>query len=194
VVAQGALSARLLDDLQKAALAAGAHTVVLVEGLSDWFALEAAARVTGRDLSDEGVAVTPMGGATNLSHFVRELRRDDPQIRLVGLCDRAEERLFSRSLAEAFFVCDRDLEDELIRAVGTSRIEDIIESEGDLDSFRLLQQMPFHREGALEDQLHRFFGVRSGRKYRYAPLLVDSLVAEHLPQPLARLLAFTVER
>ena len=194
-------SQRLLAELQERAAAAAPRVVVLVEGLSDCFAVEAAAAVEGRDLEDEGVAVVPMGGATNLGRFVAEFGTD---AHLAGLCDRGEVGFMSRTLERAgviehadrasmeatgFFVCERDLEDELIRAVGVRGVEEIIEREGELESLRRLQQMPFHRGRAAEAQLHRFMGARSGRKYRYAPLLVAALEPGRLPKPLRDLLS-----
>ncbi|WP_242624151.1 TOPRIM nucleotidyl transferase/hydrolase domain-containing protein [Micromonospora kangleipakensis] len=73
-----------------------ARTVVLVEGTSDRHALEAVARRGGRSLA--GVAIVPMGGITNIGHFLdlfgpRGLGRD-----LAGLYDVAEEG-FVRPLA-----------------------------------------------------------------------------------------------
>ncbi|MCM0678822.1 hypothetical protein NCC78_29740, partial [Micromonospora phytophila] len=47
-----------------------AHTVVLVEGVSDRAAVETLAARRGRDLDAEGVRVVAMGGATNIGHFL----------------------------------------------------------------------------------------------------------------------------
>src|SRR5437879_6301803 len=96
--------------------------------------------------------------------------------------------------AIGFFVCDRDLEDELIRALGCRRVELIIEREGELGSLRKLQQMPFHRDRTVEEHLHRFMGVRSGRKYRYAPMLMDALDGSDMPQPVHDLLSYVFDQ
>ena len=179
--------------------------VVLVEGLSDCFAVEAAARRCGRNLENERVAVVPMAGATNLGRFLAQFGPSGSCVRVAGLCDVAEVGFFSRTLARhgmierahrasmasaGFFFCARDLEDELIRALGPHGVEAIIKQEGGLASLRRLQQMPFHRGKTVDEQLHRFLGVRSGRKYRYAPLLVDALDGAELPPPLHDLLAY----
>jgi len=87
-----------------------------------------------------------------------------------------------------FFVCVRDLEDELIRALGVAAVEAVIDRAGDLPSLRRLQQTPFHRDRSLEQQLHRFMGARSGRKYLYARALVQSLALDTTPRPLGALL------
>jgi len=200
----GDLSRRVLSEIQQRAMATDAATVVLVEGLSDCLAIEAAALRCGRDLPAEGIEVVPMGGATNIGHFLEMFGPCGRNARLAGLCDLGEEALFARSLERAglanrvdrdrmeslgFFVCTRDLEDELIRALGPQHVEAIIEREGELVSLRRLQQMPFHRNRATDEHLHRFMGVRSGRKYRYAPLLASALDVLAMPRPLLGLLA-----
>ena len=200
-------SARLLRELQADAFSQRPRIAVLVEGLSDYFAVQAAGRLLGMDLAADGRAVVPMGGATNLKHFIERFRSQDANIGLSGLCDLGEEPFFARTLGAAgvtagtkrsdleaagFFVLDRDLEDELIRALGCAAVEEIIEREGDLESLRRLQQMPAHRDRTVEEHLHRFMGVRSGRKYHYAPLLVTALDAERIPLPMQSLLATTL--
>jgi hypothetical protein len=142
--------------------------VILVEGVSDQLAVEALAARRGRDLEQEGVAVVPIGGAGNIRRFLEELV---PQgIRLAGLCDAAQERGFRQAGLEraGVFVCDADLEDELIRSLGTARVEQIVESQG---------------------ELRRFLGTRGGRKIQYAPVLVGALDLAEVPQPLDGVLA-----
>jgi hypothetical protein len=200
----GVESRRLLEEIQARAFATVPDAVVLVEGLSDYFALEAAALRSGRNLENERVAIVPMGGATNLGRFLEHFGPSGWRVRVAGLCDLAEVGFFSRTLARVgmieraervsmaaagFFVCERDLEDELIRALGPRRVEAIVVQEGELASLRRLQQTPFHRGRPVDEQLHRFLGARSGRKYRYAPLLVDALDDGELPPPLQELLA-----
>jgi len=201
----GATSRRRLAEIQAGAMATNPHGVILVEGLSDCFAVEAAATRHGRNLENERVVVVPMGGATNLGRFLAHFGPPVSNVRLAGLCDLAEADFFGRTLERArltrradraamasagFFVCERDLEDELIRALGPRRVEAIVEREGELGSLRKLQQMPYHRGRTSDDQLHRFMGVRSGRKHRYAPLLVDALDGVDLPRPLHELLSY----
>jgi hypothetical protein len=182
----GERSRRMLAELQARVLESGDLTrVVLVEGLSDAFALQAAADTGAWNL--DGVGVFPMGGATNVGHFARVFGPEGRDLRVVGLCDLAEAPLYARHVGHVF-ACDRDLEDELIRALGPTRVEELIEGEGDLGSFRTLQQMPFHRGRTIEEHLHRFLGVRSGRKHRYAALLTRTLAPHSLPRPLRDLL------
>jgi Overcoming lysogenization defect protein-like, TOPRIM domain len=187
-------------------LAIGVETraVVLVEGASDKHALEALARRRGRALDAEGICIVPMGGATNIGHFLGLFGPQGLDLRLAGLCDVAEESYFRRSLERAgygsnlsradaealgFYVCVADLEDELIRSLGVATVEQIIDAERDLASFRILQRQPAHLGRSTADQLHRFMGTRSGRKSHYARLLVDALELTRVPRPLDRVLA-----
>jgi hypothetical protein len=169
--------------------------VVLVEGVSDQLAIEALAVRLGRDLRADGVAVVPMGGATNIRRFLAEYGPGGRNLRLVGLCDAGEERDFRRALEWAgmashdLSVCDADLEDELIRALGAEAVEHVIAEHGELASFRTLQRQPAQRASTIEQQLHRFMGTRSGRKARYARALVDALDVRCVPRPLAHVLA-----
>jgi hypothetical protein len=162
------------------------HTVVLVEGFSDRAAVEALATRLGRDLSAEGVCVIPIGGAMSIARFTTALAPLD--LRLIGLCDLAEERFFARVLA-SYFVCDTDLETEFIRALGESGAEHVIEGEGDLDAFRTFRNQPAQRDRTLEQQLHRFIGTTAGRKEQYGSAFVAALDDDRIPRPLAELMA-----
>jgi hypothetical protein len=186
--------------------AASRGAVVLVEGLSDRAAVEALATRRGRDLRAEGVFTVPMGGATNLGHFLDLLGPGGRDVRLAGLCDAAEAPGFRRSLQRAglqragpagdfldrigFFVCVADLEDELIRSLGTARVEQVVEDQGELGPLRTFSKQPAQRERTREQQLRRFMGTRSGRKIRYARALAEALDPARVPEPLARLLAY----
>ena len=182
-------------------------TVVLVEGASDQAALQALAARRGRDLAAEGVAVVPMGGARSIGRFLERFGPRGLDLNLAGLCDAGEEDDVRRGLERAglgtdldraamaslgFFVCVADLEDELIRCLGPAAVERVIEGQGELGSFRTLQRQPAQRGRDLQDQLRRFIGVRSGRKQRYARLLVEALDLSRVPEPLDRLLAHTL--
>ena len=64
--------------------------------------------------------------------------------------------------ATGLYVCVDDLEDELIRAIGAARVEELIDSQGDLGSFRSLQRQPEWRGPPAGSQLRRFLGSGSG--------------------------------
>ena len=188
------------------ALAGGAapRAIVLVEGVSDQCALEALAERRGRDLRVERISVVPIGGAQAIGHFLNLFGPRGLDVRLAGICDAGEEGNFRRGLERAglgsrltrldmeqlgFFVCSADLEDELIRALGAVSVEQIVDAQGDLGSFRTLQRQPEWRGRTTEQQLRRFMGSGSGRKIRYARLLVDALDPTRVPRPLDRALA-----
>ena len=176
-----------------------ARAIVVVEGASDRSAVEALAKRRGRDLTAEGVAVVAIGGAQAIGRFLDVVWRPARGVELAGLCDVGEERHFRRALERAglgadleragFFVCDRDLEDELIRAIGTDAVEAIVEAEGDLTAFRTLQKQPEWRGRPTGEQLHRFMGSGGSRKVRYARLLVEALDPARVPRPLDGVLA-----
>ena len=152
-------------------------TVVLVEGESDRVLVEALLVRFGGEAE-----VVAMGGATNVRKFAAE------HPGAIGLCDAAEERFFANVLGR-WFVCRPDLEGELIGALGIDGVEAVLEQQGELASFRRLQQMPDQRSRTVDQQLTRFFGGRSGNKVRYAPLLLGALPDERVPGVLRVLVA-----
>jgi hypothetical protein len=178
-----------------------ARTVVLVEGSSDQRALEALAERHDRDLDAEGISIVPMGGAQAIGSFLERFGPRGLDVRLAGLCDAGEEGDFRRGLERAgfgssltradmealgFFVCVDDLEDELVRSLGPGPVEQVIEAQGELESFRTFQKQLEKRGHTREEQLHGFMW---NRKIRYAPLLVDALDLSRVPRPLDGLLA-----
>jgi hypothetical protein len=180
-----------------------ASGVVLVEGMSDKVALETLARRRGRDLEAEGVQIVAIGGAQALGN-VLETYAQKPELRLTGLCDAREERVVRRALERAglgsdltresmealgFYVCEPDLEGELIRALGATAVEEVLAANGKLSSFRTFQKQPQWQGRPTEDQLRRFLGSSAG-KIRFAQLLVESLDLDRVPRPLDRVLAY----
>jgi hypothetical protein len=170
-----------------------AVAVVLVEGITDQIALETAAVGRGRDLDAERVVVVPIGGAHAIGRFLTSFDPLGTRPRLAGLCDLREEEIFRRALDEVehlgFYVCVKDLEEELIRAVGTAGVEALFDSQGDLRSFRSFQKQPAWRRREPEAQIYRFVRSSSRRNLRYASLLVEAAVAgDTLPRPLDALL------
>lgn len=65
------------------------RTAVLVEGTSDQVALEVLAARHGRALGAQGIAVIPLGGATNIGRFMSLLGPQGLDVALAGLCDAA---------------------------------------------------------------------------------------------------------
>jgi hypothetical protein len=151
------------------------------------------ARRLGLDLAGRNVAVVAMGGATSIRHF---LGRYPATVRVCGVCDERDAHAYLRAgvPAEHCFVCRADLEDELIRAVGTDAVEQVIAAAGEEPTWRRMRSQPAQRGRPVEAQLRRFMGTRSGRKERYAALLVDALDLSRAPAPLAAALQFAAER
>lgn len=180
------------------------RAVVLVEGLSDRYALRALAERRGRDLDAEGVTVLAIGGAHAIGRYAELYGPRGLDVTVAGLCDAGESPAVGRALERAglgsgldrvameelgFYVCVADLEDELIRALGVDRVERVLAAEDDLGSFRTLQKQPAWRDRTTAEQLRRFFGSGSGRKLRYATLLVRALDLDRVPRPLDGVLA-----
>jgi hypothetical protein len=88
-----------------------------------------------------------------------------------------------------FYVCVADLEDELIRALGAASVEQVVDAQGDLGSFRTLQKQPAWQGRTNDEQLRRFMGSGGSRKIRYARLLVEALDLTQVPRPLDCVLA-----
>jgi hypothetical protein len=185
-------------------VAEGARAVVLVEGTSDQHALEALAERRGRNLGAERVAIVPLGGAQAIGRFLDRFGPQGLDLELAGLCDAREEGEFRRALERAgfgsdlsrsdmerlgFYVCDADLEDELIRALGIESVQQVVEAQGDLGSFRTLQKQSAWQGRPAHEQLRRFMGSGGRRKIRYARLLVEALDLTQVPRPLDRVLA-----
>lgn len=180
------------------------RAVVLVEGVSDQLALEALAMRRGRHLDAENISIVPMGGATNIGNFLDVLGPHGLDVRLAGLCDAGEEGAFKRGLERAgfgsnltragmeglgFHVCVADLEDELIRSLGVTAVEQVIRAQGELESFRTYQKQPAWRGRTHQEQLRRFFGTHKGRKIQSASVLVEALHLNRVPRPLDGILA-----
>jgi len=152
----------------------------------------------GHDLIAEGITVVPMGGATNIRHYLTRFAG----VPLAGLCDAGEEPDFRRGLEHAglgsdltragFFVCVADLEDELIRALGVAAVEDVVAAQGELASLRTFRKQPAQRDRTSAQQLRRFMGTRSGRKIHYGRVLTEALDLNRVPEPLEHLLMYVL--
>jgi hypothetical protein len=174
---------------------------VLVEGVSDRVALETLAARRGRDLAAENVAIVPIGGAQALGRHLRLYGPEGANVRLAGLCDAGEEADVRRALERAglgsdldraglerlgFYVCEADLEHELVRSLGVSAMEEILAAHGKLASFRTYQKQPAHRGRSTEQQL---WGFLHNWKVELAAALVEALDLGRVPRPLDGVLA-----
>ena len=180
-------------------------TVVLVEGESDRLAVEAVAGRLGYDLAAAGATVVSMHGITNLHHHLARLARDAVPRRIVGLFDVGEAAYVRGAVTGAglggadadlasigFFACEPDLEGELIRALGSARVEELLAEHGEVARFRTFQQQPYQRGRPVEAQLRRFMGTHSGRKALFAPILVEALDEAEIPVVFSALITAAV--
>jgi hypothetical protein len=183
------------DSARELAARLRVRTAVLLEGPSDVAAVNALAERRGRDLAAEGVCVLAMGGAMSVGRFAPLLGPPGLGLRLTGLCDEGERRFYARGWERAgvahqgFFVCAADLEDELIRALGVGRVEELVRAEGDLRPLRTFLSQPAQQGRTSQQQLRRFFGTKKGRKIHYGRALVEALDPDQVPAPLDDLLA-----
>lgn len=198
----GGDGAVLAEEIRRAeAAGAAGQSVILVEGVSDQRAIESLARQQNRDLMAEQLTIIPIAGATNIGRFLDLLGPEGHDVTLAGLCDEAEEADFRAAFRAAgigadpdrgtmespgLFVCVADLEEELIRALGANAMVSLIKSQGQLRRFRSFQNQPAQRHKTIEAQLWRWLG---NHKIRYAPLMVEALDIENVPQPLLGVLA-----
>ena len=177
---------------------------MIVEGTTDQLALTLAARRLGRDLEAEDITVMPIGGAHAINGFLADLVGKHSEVKIAGLCDEGEEGVFRAALERAgfgsdlsrgdlerlgFFVCSADLEDELIRAIGTTAIARLTELAGDARAWYTFQRQPAWQGQATDQQFRRFVRSVSERNTRYIRAIVETLEPDQLPRPLQLLLA-----
>jgi hypothetical protein len=193
-----------LDSAQRVVTEAKGNTVVLVEGWSDQAAVETLAHRVGLNLGAVGIVVLPIGGATNAHRFAVRFGMQGLRLRLAGLYDLPEERHFLRAVSGGmatpapsqtdaerlgFYACSEDLEDEMIRALGSEAVEQVIAAEGEIGAFRRFQVQPAQHGRSVDAHLRRFMGTRAGRKICYGALLAAALDLSNVPSPLSQLLS-----
>ncbi|WP_035940727.1 hypothetical protein [Knoellia aerolata] len=189
----------------------GGRTWVLLEGTSDVAAVRALRATRGVRPEDEPCRLVDMGGATNIRRHLEAARAADPRPTVVGLCDEREATFFVRALedlqevpvdggggggnlsvedlpAHGFHVCRRDLEDELIRALGVDGSRAVLAEVGLDTAFAAFTRQPAWQGRPAHEQLRRFCGTTSGRKELLAAALAGAIDEGSCPPPLAALL------
>jgi putative ATP-dependent endonuclease of the OLD family len=176
-----------------------ARAVVLVEGPSDKYALAVVAERLGRNLDAEGVSIVAMGGAGLIGGYLRIFAKRGFGLSVAALCDQAEEGVFAEGLrtdgchvenrgdleACGFFVCETDLEDELLRRLGEEQVRELVQREGDNGRFSGFTQQERYRGLGFSEQIRAFV---ARYKVRYAPVLAAAIPAESIPTPLRKVL------
>lgn len=188
-------------------------TWVLLEGASDVAAIRALRAARGIQPHDEPCVLVDMGGATNVRRHLRAAAERDPGPTVIGLCDEQEAPYFVRALTAygsslgvhagtgpaaepsvenlpdfGFQICRRDLEDELMRALGVEGTLAVL-AEADLDAaFTAFTRQLAWQGRPVMDQLRRFVGTTSGRKELLAGAMATALDVDACPPPLTALL------
>ncbi len=179
-----------------------ARKVILVEGLSDRLALLSLARRRGRNLDAEQTSVVALHGAGTIGSFLSLLGPNGLKLKLSGLCDENEEGDWIKKLEQngfgsgltrttlasfGFFVSVRDLEDELVRALGNAAVENLIDAQGEKAKLSTFASQS-DKKGKPVNEVLRLFLQSRDRKVRYAPLLVEALNMTTVPQGLDEVL------
>jgi hypothetical protein len=158
---------------------------VLVEGESDRRALLTLAPRLGVPTPE----ITVLDGITNL----RKHLAGPDRAPVLLLHDRGESAYVVRVLTDSppdvrRFVCDLDLEDELIRAVGVPGVLAVVEARGERPAYDRMAQQPAQRGRPDAQRLRRWLGARSGHKLTYAGYLAEAVPLGSVPAPLRDLL------
>lgn len=183
-------------------------TWVLLEGMSDVAAIRALRATHGVAPEGEPCVLVAMGGATNIRRTLDDVVAMDPRPHVIGLCDEREAPFFVRALAAhrealalpvpptlttmpdlGFHICRRDLEDELMRALGVDGTRAVLDSLDLGATFEAFRRQLAWQGRPIWDQLRRFGTTTSGRKELLAGALAAAVGAEETPPPLAALLA-----
>jgi len=184
-----------------------APTWVLLEGTSDVAAVRALRATRGIAADDDPCVLIDMGGATNIRRHLDLAVDHDPRPRVTGLCDEREAPWFVRALDAhrdalglaapptletlpglGFHVCRRDLEDELLRALGAEGCLAVLDTLGLGPAFEAFTRQLAWQGRPVLDQLRRFGSTTSGRKELLAGAMAAALDVEATPRPLAALL------
>lgn len=175
-----------------------ARAVILVEGEADRLVMANLAARLGLDLDSEGISLLEVGGANTVKSYLQLLGAQGFGLRLAGLCDEDKEANWRSRLEEAglgegldrasaeglgFFVAVKDLEDELVRALGETETERVVADQGEASALEKFRNQVVHRDKPHADQLRDFLQGR-GRKVAYAVPLSSALALDKLPGPL----------
>ena len=177
-----------------------ARRVVLVEGVTDYQAVRLIAITLGRNLDAEGVAVLPLDGGGSLKIYLELLGPAGLDVDLAGLCDADYEQDWKAKLTgvglpastrqdmetAGFFVSSRDLEDELIAALGTTNTQVVISNDGAAGDFQQFANGAAQQGEPLAEQLRAFV---QKKKTRWTPQLAAAVTPAAIPPSIAALLA-----
>jgi hypothetical protein len=90
-----------MEDMEPRRAATDLRALILVEGVSDRFALETLASRRRIALRANGISVVPMGGAGNIGRYLERFGPHGSGLAIAGLYDAAEEADIRRALERA---------------------------------------------------------------------------------------------
>jgi putative ATP-dependent endonuclease of the OLD family len=178
-----------------------ADTVILVEGFSDFLATRVLAATLGVELDAAGVSLISLDGADVFVHYLRLFGPGGLDLDLRGLCDADHEEEWQSRLTQAgipitdrqtmnaagFYICDPDLEAELLGALDTDRVAAVIAADGGQALFDSYANQPA-QQGRSTEELQLGFVQKPKAKIRWAPLIAAEMNSEEVPAPLRSLL------
>jgi hypothetical protein len=176
-----------------------AETVIFVEGFSDYLAVRTLADTLGVNLDAGGISLLSLEGADLLKHYLSLLGPSGLNVAMRGLCDLDKEAEWAQLLVDAglaiasradlnhagFQVCEADLEDELVTAIGEVAAVEVVSQAGESSKFETFKQQPTN--AGLSDRGLLLAFIRK-RKIKWAPLLAASVESDDIPTPIADLL------
>lgn len=177
-----------------------ARVFVLLESANDVAAVQVFARKLEIDTS--AAEFVNLQGTTNIGRIMKDIRQVRSDADVVGLCDAADTRSAEKALNDdglpvqdatdlpmyGFFVCERDLEDELIRALGADAARTALLNSGLASKFDALRTQPEWADKSIAEQVDKFCHSASGRKELAAAVLADAVPADAIPEPVSMLL------
>ena len=164
-----------------------AARVVLVEGASDRIVLQRVAELTECDLDRLGVSVIELAGAGDVGYVLSLFGQNGFQVGLSFLIDQdavtatAEKLGVAEADLEAHdvYVCQRDLEDEYVRAIGPPELWEAITRSGLFSANELRNCAPSGPDGVYSHcDIAGFCRKKSSYKLRSAIVVADVLDAE----------------
>ena len=177
-----------------------ARKVVLVEGYSDRVVLLHLALRCGRNLDGEGVSIVAMDGGSGLGTYLRLYGAAGLKLAVLGLCDEDKEAKWLTELQGAgfavadrasmknvgFVVCQRDLEEEFVLALGVPATEAVITKEGKDSMLSTFRKQATYSALPPDQQLRHFLHKDNTQ---WAVPLVDALDLKNIPVALNAILA-----
>jgi len=153
-----------------------------------------------RNFDAEGVTILNLQGGGGFAAHYELFGPPGLKMDVLGLCDEDKEQTWIDALqnagvpvadraflnAKGFYVCMKDLEDELISSLGIPAVQAIISAQGAGPAFAAFAQQPKKKTLSATDQLRGFI---HGDNIRWVIHLIDALDLAKLPGALNALMS-----